>query len=111
VAVEPHTRGRGRHFLRSSKLAAELVRAAQVERDDLVLDLGAGALLDPRALLASADVIVERHAASKRVRAVVPRRRLRRRADELGFTHAAQRRDLDAGQWAALYDTAVRRLG
>jgi hypothetical protein len=41
----------------------------------------------------------------------VPRRQLRRRADELGFTHAAQPRDLDAGQWAALYDTAVRRLG
>jgi 23S rRNA (adenine-N6)-dimethyltransferase len=249
VAVRPQTRGRGRHFLRSSKLAAELVRAAQVQRDDLVLDLGAGAgaltaplacrarhvvaveidpalaaaleqrlphvevlcgdarhialprepfkvvanlpfggatailrrLLDPRVPLASADVIVEWHAASKRsavwpstelssywgawfglstvrrlprsafapppsvdagvlrivrraqplvplrerrryaaflargyrdgVRAVVPRRQLRRRADELGFTHAAQPRDLDARQWAALYDAAVRRLG
>lgn len=249
MAVQPQTRARGRHFLRSSKLAAELVRAAQVQRDDLVLDLGAGAgaltaplaccaghvvaveidpalaaalerrlphvevlcgdarhialprepfkvvanlpfggatailrrLLDPRVPLASADAIVEWHAASKRaavwpstqlsaywgawfelsvtrrlarsvfapppsvdagvlrivrrseplvpirdrrryaeflcrgyrdgVRAVVPRRQLRRRADELGFTHAAQPRDLDAGQWAALYDTAVRRLG
>src|SRR5919201_2102568 len=35
-------RGRGRHFLRSSKLAAEIVRAAGIRRGDLVLDLGAG---------------------------------------------------------------------
>jgi 23S rRNA (adenine-N6)-dimethyltransferase len=43
VAVRPrHRRGRGRHFLRSSKLAAELVRAAHVQPGDLVLDLGAG---------------------------------------------------------------------
>jgi 16S rRNA A1518/A1519 N6-dimethyltransferase RsmA/KsgA/DIM1 with predicted DNA glycosylase/AP lyase activity len=43
VAVRPRAqRGRGRHFLRSSKLAAELVRAAGIQRDDLVLDLGAG---------------------------------------------------------------------
>jgi len=44
VAVRPRShRGRGRHFLRSSKLATELVRAAGIRRDDLVLDLGAGA--------------------------------------------------------------------
>jgi 23S rRNA (adenine-N6)-dimethyltransferase len=43
VAVRPrHTRGLGQHFLRSSKLAAELVRAAGIERGDVVLDLGAG---------------------------------------------------------------------
>jgi 23S rRNA (adenine-N6)-dimethyltransferase len=43
VAVRPRShRGRGQHFLRSSKLAAELVRAAGIQRDDLVLDLGAG---------------------------------------------------------------------
>jgi 23S rRNA (adenine-N6)-dimethyltransferase len=43
VAVRPRSsRGRGQHFLRSSKLAAELVRAARVQPDDLVLDLGAG---------------------------------------------------------------------
>jgi 23S rRNA (adenine-N6)-dimethyltransferase len=43
VAVRPRSRrGRGQHFLRSSRLAAELVRAAAIERDDLVLDLGAG---------------------------------------------------------------------
>ena len=43
MAVRPRShRGRGRHFLRSSKLAAELVRAARIERDDLVLDVGAG---------------------------------------------------------------------
>jgi 23S rRNA (adenine-N6)-dimethyltransferase len=43
VAVRPRShRGRGQHFLRSSKLAAELVRGAGIERGDLVLDLGAG---------------------------------------------------------------------
>jgi 23S rRNA (adenine-N6)-dimethyltransferase len=43
VAVRPRSaRGRGQHFLRSSRLAAELVRAAGVQRDELVLDLGAG---------------------------------------------------------------------
>jgi 23S rRNA (adenine-N6)-dimethyltransferase len=43
VAVRPRSsRGRGQHFLRSGKLAAELVRAAQIQREDLVLDLGAG---------------------------------------------------------------------
>ena len=44
MAVRPRARrGRGRHFLRSSKLAAELVRAAGIRRGDLVHDLGAGA--------------------------------------------------------------------
>jgi 23S rRNA (adenine-N6)-dimethyltransferase len=43
VAVRPRSaRGAGQHFLRSSKLAAELVRAAQIQRDDIVVDLGAG---------------------------------------------------------------------
>jgi 23S rRNA (adenine-N6)-dimethyltransferase len=43
VAVRPRSqRGHGRHFLRSSKLAEELVRAAGIQRGDLVLDLGAG---------------------------------------------------------------------
>jgi 23S rRNA (adenine-N6)-dimethyltransferase len=42
VAVRPRSRGRGQHFLRSNKLAAELVRTACVQPDDLVLDLGAG---------------------------------------------------------------------
>ena len=35
-------RAPGRHLLRSSALAAELVRAAEVRRPELVLDLGAG---------------------------------------------------------------------
>jgi 23S rRNA (adenine-N6)-dimethyltransferase len=43
VAVRPRShRGRGQHFLRSSKLAAELVRAAQIQREDVVLEIGAG---------------------------------------------------------------------
>src|SRR6266446_4203224 len=43
MAVRPRDRrGRGQHFLRSNKLAAQLVRAARVQHDDLVLDLGAG---------------------------------------------------------------------
>jgi 23S rRNA (adenine-N6)-dimethyltransferase len=51
VAVRPRSqRGRGRHFLRSSKLATELVRAAGVARGDLVLDLGAGTGVLTRAL-------------------------------------------------------------
>jgi 16S rRNA A1518/A1519 N6-dimethyltransferase RsmA/KsgA/DIM1 with predicted DNA glycosylase/AP lyase activity len=51
VAVRPRSqRGSGRHFLRSSRLAAELVRAAGVGRGDLVLDLGAGTGVLTRAL-------------------------------------------------------------
>ncbi len=51
MAVRPRSeRGRGRHFLRSSRLAAELVRAAGVSRGDLVLDLGAGTGVLTRAL-------------------------------------------------------------
>ena len=51
MAVRPHAqRGRGRHFLRSSKLAAELVRAAEIGRGDLVVDLGAGSGLLTSAL-------------------------------------------------------------
>ncbi|HEY8727808.1 MAG TPA: rRNA adenine N(6)-methyltransferase family protein [Gaiellaceae bacterium] len=42
MAVRPRSRGRGQHFLRSSKLAAELVRAAGIRPGDLVFDLGAG---------------------------------------------------------------------
>ena len=43
MAVRPRSiRGRGRHFLRSSRLAADLVRAAGIRRGDLVLDIGAG---------------------------------------------------------------------
>ena len=43
MAVRPrYRRGRGQHFLRSSKLAAELVRGAGIRPGDLVLDLGAG---------------------------------------------------------------------
>lgn len=42
MSVRERQPARGRHFLRSSALAAELVRAADVEPGDLVLDIGAG---------------------------------------------------------------------
>ena len=53
---------RGQHFLRSSKLAAALVRDARVARDELVVDIGAGTGRLTRALIeAGARVIaVER---------------------------------------------------
>jgi 23S rRNA (adenine-N6)-dimethyltransferase len=59
VAVRPRSpRGRGQHFLRSSKLAAELVRAAQIQRDDLALELGAGTGVLTSALARSAGHVV-----------------------------------------------------
>jgi 23S rRNA (adenine-N6)-dimethyltransferase len=42
VAVRARRSVAGQHFLRSSKLAAEIVRASGLGPDDLVLDLGAG---------------------------------------------------------------------
>ena len=42
---------RGQHFLRSSRLAAALVREAGVAEDDLVVDIGAGTGVLTRALL------------------------------------------------------------
>jgi 23S rRNA (adenine-N6)-dimethyltransferase len=43
VAVRERQFARGRHFLRSSALAAEIVRAVGIEPGELVLDIGAGA--------------------------------------------------------------------
>jgi 23S rRNA (adenine-N6)-dimethyltransferase len=42
VSVRERQLARGRHFLRSSALATELVRSAGVEPGDLVVDIGAG---------------------------------------------------------------------
>jgi 23S rRNA (adenine-N6)-dimethyltransferase len=59
VAVRPRSqRGRGQHFLRSSKLASELVRAAGIRHDDLVLDIGAGTGVLTAALARSTDRVV-----------------------------------------------------
>ena len=52
------SRPRAQHFLRSSKLAAELVRAAEIGRGDLVYDLGAGAGILTRALAATGATVV-----------------------------------------------------
>jgi 23S rRNA (adenine-N6)-dimethyltransferase len=50
VAVRARRSVAGQHFLRSSTLAAEIVRHAGVGRGDLVLDLGAGTGILTRAL-------------------------------------------------------------
>jgi 23S rRNA (adenine-N6)-dimethyltransferase len=59
VAVRPRAaRGLGQHFLRSSKLTAELVRAAGIRPGDLVLDLGAGTGALTRPLLQAGAAVV-----------------------------------------------------
>jgi 16S rRNA A1518/A1519 N6-dimethyltransferase RsmA/KsgA/DIM1 with predicted DNA glycosylase/AP lyase activity len=56
--ARPARAARGQHSLRSSRLAAELVRAAGVESGDLVVELGAGTGVITRPLAATgADVI------------------------------------------------------
>ena len=73
MSVQPRsTRPGGRHLLRSSALASEIVRDAGVQPGELVVDVGAGSGMLTRALLA----------AGARVRAIEPdrthARRLRR---------------------------------
>ena len=49
----PARAARGQHFLRSSRLAAELVREAGVAAGDVVVDVGAGTGLLTRELAAA----------------------------------------------------------
>jgi 16S rRNA A1518/A1519 N6-dimethyltransferase RsmA/KsgA/DIM1 with predicted DNA glycosylase/AP lyase activity len=74
VARVPPARPGGRHLLRSSGLAAEIVADARVCPGDLVVDIGAGSGMLTRALLA----------AGARVVAVEPDRRLGSRLRGLG---------------------------
>ena len=56
--VRPRSaRGGGRHFLRSSRLATELVASAGVERGDVAVDVGAGAGALTAALAGVASVV------------------------------------------------------
>lgn len=58
MSVRERQFARGRHFLRSSALAAEIVRAAGIAPGDVVLDIGAGAGALTAALVrAGADAI------------------------------------------------------
>jgi 23S rRNA (adenine-N6)-dimethyltransferase len=58
VRQRPTPGARGQHFLRSSRLAAELVADAGIEPGDLVVDIGAGTGAFTRALLdAGAEVV------------------------------------------------------
>ena len=50
MAVRARHSARGQHFLRSSALAAEIVRSAGIRAGDLALDLGAGTGVLTRAL-------------------------------------------------------------
>ena len=73
MAVPPRSaRGGGRHFLRSSRLARQLIAAAGIRRDDLVVDVGAGAGALTAALAATGARVI---------------------AVELDPAHAAQLRD------------------
>jgi 23S rRNA (adenine-N6)-dimethyltransferase len=51
VRQRPARGAPGQHFLRSSRLASELVRAAEIAHSDLVVDIGAGTGVLTRALL------------------------------------------------------------
>jgi 16S rRNA A1518/A1519 N6-dimethyltransferase RsmA/KsgA/DIM1 with predicted DNA glycosylase/AP lyase activity len=58
VRARPIRGARGQHFLRSSRLAAELVRDAEIAPGDLVVDVGAGTGVLTRALIDAGAAVI-----------------------------------------------------
>ena len=98
----------GQHFLAGGWLAAELVEQAGVGAGDLVVEIGAGSGVLTEALARRAGQVV---AGLPLRRGLVPPltyRQLHRLSRDLGFPLDARPADLDAAQWAGLFEVLER---